>query len=87
MNVKLVEFLVQVIETLSSEEQDLLRVKLSHSEAPPSSSAQIDWQTDPFVGMWSDRAEMNDSTDWVRTLRHRVSLRAMGVLSRFDSVQ
>jgi hypothetical protein len=28
MNVKLVEFLVQVIESLSSEEQDLLRVKL-----------------------------------------------------------
>jgi hypothetical protein len=59
---------IKLVESLTLEEQNLLRVKLAHSEAAPS-SAQLDWQTDPFIGMWSARSEMNDSTDWVRTLR------------------
>ena len=70
MNLKLVESLVQAIESLSSEEQNLLKVRLSHAETPPS-SVQPDWQADPFIGMWSDRTDMNDSTDWVRTLRQQ----------------
>jgi hypothetical protein len=70
MNLKLVESLVQAIESLSSEEQNLLKVRLSHTETPPS-SVQPDWQTDPFIGMWSDRTDMNNSTDWVRTLRQQ----------------
>lgn len=26
---------------------------------------------EPFIGMWRDRADMQDSTAWVRHLRHR----------------
>jgi hypothetical protein len=26
---------------------------------------------EPFVGMWSERADMADSTQWVRTVRER----------------
>ncbi len=28
-------------------------------------------QDDKFIGMWSDRQELTDSTDWVRTLRNQ----------------
>lgn len=38
----------------------------SHSEASPS-----DIQTHPFLGTWSDRDDMTDSGDWVRTVRER----------------
>jgi hypothetical protein len=26
---------------------------------------------EPFVGMWRDREDMQDSSEWVRALRHR----------------
>jgi hypothetical protein len=26
---------------------------------------------EPFIGMWSDRADMEDSTQWVRDVRKR----------------
>jgi len=32
---------------------------------------QADWQNDPFVGMWKDREEMQDSGAWVRQLRQQ----------------
>ncbi len=28
-----------------------------------------DLQQEPFIGMWADRNEMNDSSAWVRKLR------------------
>lgn len=30
---------------------------------------QADFTDAPFIGMWRDRAEMKDSSAWVRTLR------------------
>ncbi len=32
---------------------------------------QVNWQTDPCIGMWKDRSDMQDSTDWVRQLRQQ----------------
>ncbi len=32
---------------------------------------QAGWQNDPFVGMWKDREEMQDSEAWVRQLRQQ----------------
>ncbi len=32
---------------------------------------QPEWETDPFIGMWRDREEMQDSSDWVRRTRER----------------
>ena len=29
------------------------------------------WEDEPFVGMWRDREDMQDSTGWVRHLRRR----------------
>ena len=28
-------------------------------------------EDEPFIGMWKDRADMRDSTQWVRELRKR----------------
>ncbi len=36
----------------------------SATTVPPS-----DLKTEEFVGMWQDREEMQDSTDWVRHVR------------------
>lgn len=30
---------------------------------------EIDWVNDPFIGMWQDRQDMDDSTTWVRNIR------------------
>ncbi|MBI2805852.1 MAG: hypothetical protein HYX68_12805 [Planctomycetes bacterium] len=37
-------------------------------EAPPATGAG-DVATDPFVGMWKDREDLQDSNAWVRNLR------------------
>jgi Protein of unknown function (DUF2281) len=41
----------------------------------PSPQAQqsqpLDLDNEPFVGMWSDRPEMQDSTAWVREVRQQ----------------
>lgn len=34
-------------------------------------TAQVNWQTDPCIGMWKDRADMQDSTAWVRQIRQQ----------------
>lgn len=30
-----------------------------------------DLEDEPFIGMWKDRTDMDDSTEWVRQLRER----------------
>jgi hypothetical protein len=32
---------------------------------------EIDWKNDPFIGMWQERQDMDDSTTWVRNIRNR----------------
>jgi len=32
---------------------------------------QVQLQNEPFVGMWQDREEMQDSAEWVKNLRGR----------------
>lgn len=41
------------------------RYKHSHSLQPK----QQDWQSDPFIGLWQDRKDIQDSTQWVRSTR------------------
>lgn len=38
------------------------------SESPEQSNQQ-DWGEDPFIGLWQDREDLQDSTQWVRTIR------------------
>ena len=46
---------------------------LKYRYAPTSidSIQPLNFQDDPFVGMWSDRPEMQDSTTWVRQIRQQ----------------
>lgn len=37
--------------------------------SPP--NQQFSLENQPFVGMWQDRAEMRDSTAWVRQVRRQ----------------
>lgn len=30
-----------------------------------------DWREDPFIGIWKDREDLQDSTHWVRTIRQQ----------------
>ncbi len=45
---------------------------LQQTYAPSISKPQktaIDWVNDPFIGMWQERQDMDDSTTWVRNIR------------------
>lgn len=69
MNEKLVNSLVEIISSLSEQEQNLLNKKLAKLQI---SEARFEnWQDEPFVGMWKDRQDMEDSTAWVRSIRHQ----------------
>jgi Protein of unknown function (DUF2281) len=35
----------------------------------PTTPQPLNLENEPFVGMWSDRPEMQDSTAWVRQIR------------------
>lgn len=41
------------------------RYKQSQSPQPK----QQDWQSDPFIGLWQDRKDIQDSNQWVRSIR------------------
>ena len=37
--------------------------------APNRKSRRVRLAKEPFIGMWKDRADMRDSTNWVRQIR------------------
>ena len=39
-------------------------------------SNQVSLADDPFIGMWHDREDMQDSTAWVRSIREREWVKA-----------
>ena len=71
MNTKLIDSLVQIISSLTTEERINLEQKL---QVPTLSSTEISpliLQDEPFVGMWKDREDMEDSSQWVRQVRQQ----------------
>jgi hypothetical protein len=70
MNIKLIDSLVQIINSLTTEERTNLEKKLQVQ----TSSTEIDqsnFRDEPFVGMWKDREDMEDSSQWVSQLRQQ----------------
>jgi hypothetical protein len=67
MNTKLIDSLVQIISSLTTEErinlEQKLQVKTISTEIKLSNP-----QDEPFVGMWKDR---EDSSQWVRQVRQQ----------------
>jgi hypothetical protein len=48
----------------------IVSLKQRHNKSQsPGQSEQKDWRSDPFIGLWQDREDMQDSTQWVRTTR------------------
>jgi hypothetical protein len=70
MNKKLVDSLVEIISSLSEPERNLLNKKLL-AKLQASEFNSENWQDEPFVGMWKDRQDLEDSTAWVRSIRHQ----------------
>jgi hypothetical protein len=68
MNTKLVDSLVQIINSLTNEERKDLEQKL-HSQTLPIEVTPFNLEEEPFVGMWKEREDMKDSRQWVYQLR------------------
>jgi len=43
---------------------------------PPKKSKQVKLADDPFIGMWRDRDDMQDSSAWVRGIREQEWVKA-----------
>jgi hypothetical protein len=66
----------ELLPTSARRRVDALVTSLSQGAARTSGSRRKGDQTaplanEPFVGMWSDRTDMADSTKWVKSLRRR----------------
>jgi hypothetical protein len=46
-------------------------LKQRYAHSPTTPSHPLNLENEPFVGMWSDRPEMQDSTAWVRQTRQQ----------------
>lgn len=70
MNTKLIDSLVNIINSLTPEERMNLEQKLQDRTSSKEID-QSDFQNDPFVGMWKDREYMEGSSRWIRQLREQ----------------
>ena len=52
---------------------DFIAFLRTRSGSAPSSklASQPDWADEPFVGMWREREDMQDSSSWVRRMREQ----------------
>jgi hypothetical protein len=55
---------------LAEEKRKILNQKL-HPTNLPAETTLSNLKDEPFVGMWRDRQEMKDSSQWVRQLRQK----------------
>lgn len=70
MNTKLVDSLVTIIKSLTEEEQLELQLKISnYNQSVSENSDNI--RNEPFVGMWQQREDMANSSQWVKQIRQQ----------------
>ena len=70
MNTKLVESLIQIIGSLSETERSFLYEKL-RLQPQPAEPVSLPLRNEPFIGMWKNREDMQDSSQWVRNTRQQ----------------
>ncbi|MGH2413029.1 MAG: hypothetical protein ACRDEA_04935 [Microcystaceae cyanobacterium] len=70
MNIKLIDSLVQIINTLTEEERQILNQKLTLS-IPVSKISLSNLEDESFIGMWKEREDMKASGEWTRQLRRQ----------------
>ena len=71
MNTKLIDSLVQIISSLTTEERVNLEQKLLIQTLSSTEISPLNLQNELFVGMWKDREDMKDSSQWVRQTRQQ----------------
>ena len=49
---------------------DFVSFLKARSKKSRKAAKRIDLIEDPFVGIWADRKDMNDSCEWVRKIRN-----------------
>ena len=64
------------ISTLPAKAQQLVVdfvafLKQRYASPEPTTHQPLNLENEPFVGMWSDRSEMADSTAWVKQIRQQ----------------
>ncbi len=69
MNLQLVDSLAKIINNLTPEERQILQTKIIpitelKEELPPI-------KEEPFIGMWSDRKDMENSSKWLKNIREK----------------
>ncbi len=71
MNTKLLDSLVEIIHSLTEDEQKALLEKLLHfvPNEQEEKSSLTPLEDESFLGMWQDREDLADSSQWVRQLR------------------
>ncbi len=69
MNLQLVDSLAKIINNLTPEERQILQTKI----IPITFSEEVltSLKEEPFVGMWSDRKDMENSSKWVKNIREK----------------
>ena len=70
MNTKLIDSLAQIINSLTEAERKSLQDKLSLSHQTAEITS-LNFQNEPFVGMWKNREDISDSSQWVRQVRQQ----------------
>ncbi len=70
MNLQLIDSLVQIINTLTPEEKQILQTKIL--SILPAKPELTPLKEEPFIGMWCDRIDMENSTEWVKNIRQRL---------------
>ena len=70
MNSKLIDSLAQIINSLTEAERKSLQEKLSLSHQA-SEITSLNFSKEPFVGMWKNREDISDSSQWVRQVRQQ----------------
>jgi hypothetical protein len=71
MNTQLIDSLINIINSLPEEEQLIFYQKLPPYQGKNKENSEIDWENEPFIGMWKDREDMKNSQQWVRQLRQQ----------------
>ncbi|ALB41488.1 MULTISPECIES: hypothetical protein [Nostocales] len=69
MNLQLVDSLVHIINTLTLEEKQILQTKIL--SILPKKPELTPLKEEPFIGIWSDRTDMENSTEWVKNIRQK----------------
>jgi AbrB family looped-hinge helix DNA binding protein len=52
-------------------EGNTVRIRRAIAKTRPAKPKRKSLKDEPFVGMWRDREDMTDSSEWVRTTRQR----------------